>query len=175
MPEVLKDEDPPPPPPLPAKNANSCCQQTSTKCSVSNTCIKIYCMYTIRNLRFSPQGTLSSMEVQQRPWDMRPAVITMSVDSSWEAVARTAAACSSCYLLRQNAWPCVPYLSSFQCCYFCDPTVLKSLLPAIEKEQVVPSTISPGKWCLFPCPGTSVEITCSTLGPEKQLGDFFYC
>lgn len=35
-------------------------------------------MYTIRNLRFSPQGTLSSMEVQQRPWDIRPAVITMS-------------------------------------------------------------------------------------------------
>lgn len=84
------------------------------------------------------------------------------------AVARTAAACSSCYLLRKNAWPCVSYLSSFQCCYFCDPTVLKSLLPAIE-EQVAPSTILPGKWCLFPFSGTSVEITCSTPGPEFIL------
>lgn len=31
------------------------------------------------------------------------------------------------------------------------------------------STISPGKWCLFPFSGTSVEITCSTPDPEFIL------
>jgi len=48
---------------------------TSTKRSISNTSIKIYYLYKTSNFRFSPQGTLNGMEIQQRPWDLSPAVV----------------------------------------------------------------------------------------------------
>lgn len=89
------------------------------------------------------------MKMQQK---MGPQPCSRSGDSSWPAVARTAAACSGCYLLMQNVWLCPlsPFIPLLLFLWLCCP---ETAAPS-SRDTSGMKDIFIWEWCLSPFLGT---------------------